>query len=446
VGRLAARRRADRIEASGRGDSTIGEAKHDLTPREERALLVGLALGSGLRARTEATVQELGQLARSAGATVVGSLIQERARRDPATLLGRGKVEDLSRHSRETGADLVLFDEELSPAQQRNLEAAVGVKTLDRTQLILDIFAHRARTREGRLQVELAQLDYLLPRLGGKGILLSRLGGGIGTRGPGETKLETDRRRIRQRIQAVKRDIERVRRERRTRREGRRLAAAPVVALVGYTNAGKSTLFNALSSASASVSDQLFMTLDPLVRKARLGVRRDVLVVDTVGFIQKLPHSLVASFRATLEEVAEAELLLHVMDVSAEDLEERAVAVEKVLAEIGASERPRITVLNKADLVSESRREAVRAARPDSVLVSARSGLGLAELKAALASHLGLTPRPVQLRFRPGDVRVIASVYASGRVTRHEVVGSEVRIEAELPARLIERFRGHLAS
>ena len=226
---------------------------------------------------------------------------------------------------------MVLFDEELSPAQQRNLEKAIERKTLDRTQLILDIFARRARTREGRLQVELAQLDYLLPRLAGRGVLLSRLGGGIGTRGPGETKLETDRRRIRQRIQSVRREIEHVRRERLTRREARARREAPVVALVGYTNAGKSTLFNALTRGGAAVSDQLFMTLDPLVRKVRLGPGRELMLVDTVGFVRKLPHSLVAAFRATLEEVVEADLLLHVVDAARTGIEEREAAVDAVL-------------------------------------------------------------------------------------------------------------------
>ena len=222
------------------------------------------------------------------------------------------------------------FDDELSPAQQRNLEEELGVKTLDRTQLILDIFAKRARTREGRLQVELAQLDYMLPRLTGKGVMLSRLGGGIGTRGPGETKLETDRRRIRQRMQSIRRDIEGVRRNRTTRRDARQRASAPIVALVGYTNAGKSTLFRALTGADTAVSDQLFMTLDPLIRKMRVGGGGEVLLVDTVGFIQKLPHALVAAFRATLEEVVEADLLLHVMDASADDVDQREEAVEAV--------------------------------------------------------------------------------------------------------------------
>jgi GTP-binding protein HflX len=346
--------------------------------------------------------------------------------------------------SQQRGADVILFDDELTPAQQRNLEEQVGKKTLDRTQLILDIFAKRARSREGRLQVELAQLDYMLPRLAGSGVMLSRLGGGIGTRGPGETKLETDRRRIRQRIQSVKSQIEKVRRERRTRREGRRLQAAPVVALVGYTNAGKSTLFNALTFAGTPVSDQLFMTLDPLVRRCRLGAGLSVLLVDTVGFIQKLPHALVAAFRATLEEVVEADLLLHVMDATAEDLEQREAAVSSVLDEIGAGTRPRIAVLNKIDGLTTARKAALAASRPEASLVSARSGEGLEELKAAFAASLELVPRSVRLRFRKGDTRAVSRVYGAGRVTSHEVQGEDVLIEAELPERVLGRFRDHI--
>jgi GTPase len=389
-------------------------------------------------------MEELGQLARSAGASVVGSVIQEKPRLDPATLIGSGKVEEVARIAEEKRADVLLFDHELSPVQQRNLEQAVGRKTLDRTQLILDIFARRARTREGRLQVELAQLDYMLPRLAGKGVLLSRLGGGIGTRGPGETKLETDRRRIRQRIQSIKREIERVRRTRRTRHRGRTRAEAPVVALVGYTNAGKSTLFSALTRAETAASDQLFMTLDPLVRRARLAAGQEALLVDTVGFIQKLPHSLVVAFRATLEEVTEAELLLHVMDASAEDMGEREAAVDEVLSEIGAASRPRIDVLNKVDQLSPARRRALRDARPDAVLVSARTGDGLPELRDTLLRRLELTPTSVRLRFGAKEQRAIAGVYTAGRVLAHEVQGDHVCIEAEIPARLVERYRERL--
>lgn len=391
-------------------------------------------------------MEELGLLARSAGAEVVGSVIQERPRRDPATLIGRGKAQEVARLAAEKDADVLVFDEELSPAQQRNLEEEVERKTVDRTQLILDIFARRARSREGRLQVELAQLDYLLPRLTGRGVLLSRLGGGIGTRGPGETKLETDRRRIRQRIAHVRREIEKVRRDRHTRRLGRQRAATPLVALAGYTNAGKSTLFTALTRAETAVSDHLFMTLDPLVRRAPLGAGQEVLLVDTVGFIQKLPHSLVAAFRATLEEITSADLLLHVMDASAEDVEEREAAVEAVLQEIGARECPRIVVLNKSDRAPAGRARGLQEARAGSVLVSARTGEGLAELKFAIASRLALRPRSVRLRFRAQDARAIAGVYTSGRVTAHEVRGDEVRIEAEIPERMLERYREYLIS
>ncbi len=412
-------------------------------PRE-RALLVGISPGGAARAHAEASLEELGLLAQAAGARVVGSLLQERPRRDPATLIGKGKVEDVARLSEERDANLLLFDDELSPAQQRNLEDAVGRKTLDRTQLILDIFARRARTREGRLQVELAQLDYLLPRLSGRGVLLSRLGGGIGTRGPGETKLETDRRRIRQRIRAVRREIEGVRSSRRVRRLARQRSAAPLVALVGYTNAGKSTLFSVLTHAKAATSDQLFMTLDPLVRRARLGPARDALLVDTVGFIQKLPHGLVDAFRATLEEVSEADLLLHVADASAEHLEEREHAVEQVLREIGAGDKPRLLVLNKADLTPAVRARTLLASRPGSLLLSARTGEGLGALRKELLARLALLPRTVSLRFDTKDGRGIAAVYGTGRVLSHEVAGDEVRLTAEIPERLVERYREHL--
>src|SRR5437763_10998960 len=278
--------------------------------RSERAALVGLISGHARRLEAERSLDELAGLAEAAGAQVVLRVLQERPKPDPSTFLGSGKVATLAASAAETDVDVVIFDNELTPAQLRQIEEKVGRKILDRTQLILDIFARRARTREGKLQVELAQLRYLLPRLVGAGAALSRLGGGIGTRGPGETKLETDRRRIRTRIHAVSEAIDQVRRRRGQLRERRQKASVPTVALVGYTNAGKTTLFNALTRSQAQASDALFVTLDPLVRQLRLPDARELLVSDTVGFIDRLPHALVAAFRATLEEVAEADLVL----------------------------------------------------------------------------------------------------------------------------------------
>src|ERR687897_147423 len=304
----------------------------------ERAALVGLALRRSKKLDAEHSMDELAGLAEAAGATVVLRMIQERPTPDPATFIGSGKLDDLASECARFAADLVIFDNELSPAQLRHIEERIDRKVVDRTQLILDIFARRARTREGKWQVELAQLKYLLPRLVGSGTALSRLGGGIGTRGPGETKLETDRRRIRVRIQAIQREIDHVRQRRSQLRERRQKHSMPTVALVGYTNAGKTTLFNRLTSADAVASDALFVTLDPLVRQVRLPDSRELLVSDTVGFIDRLPHALVAAFRATLEEVAEADLALHVIDVSSAEHERQIAAVKRVLEEVGASE------------------------------------------------------------------------------------------------------------
>src|SRR5438034_2509680 len=322
----------------------------------ERAALVGLIAGRARRLEAERSLDELAALADAAGAHVVLRVLQERPKPDPSTYLGSGKVKTLAASCAETSADLVIFDNELTPAQLRQIEAEVGRKIVDRTQLILDIFARRARTREGKLQVELAQLKYLLPRLVGAGAALSRLGGGIGTRGPGETKLETDRRRIRSRIHAVTEDIEQVRRRRAQLRERRRKASVPTVALVGYTNAGKTTLFNVLTKADAEASNALFVTLDPLVRQVRLPDSRELLVSDTVGFIDRLPHALVAAFRATLEEVAEADLILHVTDAAAADRGRQMTAVRQVLDEVGAIDVPLVEVYNKCDALTPDER------------------------------------------------------------------------------------------
>jgi GTP-binding protein HflX len=310
---------------------------------------------------------------------------------------------------------------------------------VDRTQLILDIFARRARTREGKLQVELAQLEYLLPRLVGAGGALSRLGGGIGTRGPGETKLETDRRRIRSRIHGVKQDIERVRQRRAQLRERRHKASVPTVALVGYTNAGKTTLFNALTDASAAASNALFVTLDPLVRQLRLSDGRELLLSDTVGFIDRLPHALVAAFRATLEEVVEADLVLHVIDAAAGDRERRMAAVSQVLEEVGAISVPLIDVYNKCDQLTADERRRLQEADPASLCISALRREGFDELVETLTSRLALDLRRVSLDFNPDDPRDrerIARLYRHARVLAHEASDGRVSIVADIPRRL----------
>src|SRR5215210_9048080 len=340
----------------------------------ERAALVGLFSSASRQFDPEHSLDELAGLADAAGADVVLRVLQERKKPDPSTFLGSGKVITLRASCDELDAEVVIFDNELSPAQLRNLEEALDRKVLDRTQLILDIFARRARTREGKLQVELAQLKYLMPRLVGSAAALSRLGGGIGTRGPGETKLETDRRRIRHRISILTGDIDEVRKRRAQLRERRHKGAVPTVALVGYTNAGKTTLFNSLTGDDAVASNALFVTLDPLVRRVKLPDRRELLVSDTVGFIERLPHSLVAAFRATLEEVVGADLLVHVIDAAAPDRERRMSAVAAVLAEVGAQRVPSIEVYNKCDRLEEAERARIRTLNPGALCVSAATG------------------------------------------------------------------------
>lgn len=345
----------------------------------EKAITVGVILPKTKKWQVEDSLEELTLLADTAGAEVACSIIQERDSYDPAYLIGRGKVKELSGLCREKEANLIIFDDDLTPAQVRNLEEAIGVKVLDRTELILDIFAQRAKTKEGKLQVELAQLRYLLPKLVGKGLILSRLGGGIGTRGPGEMKLEIDRRRIREKIKRIEKALEKVGKTRDLHRKSR--IGIPTLALVGYTNAGKSTLFNALTKAHAKIDDKLFVTLDPLIRKIRLPRGGEAFLSDTVGFIRKLPHHLVAAFRATLEEVREADLLLHVIDASINNMEEQIESVNTVLKELEVLHLPVIYVYNKIDRLEdpESFRK-IFLNKPEGVAISALYGEGISDL------------------------------------------------------------------
>jgi len=387
------------------------------------------------------SLDELANLAHSAGADEVGRVVQARKRPDPALYVGRGKIEEAAALLAATGATMVIFDDELSPAQARNLERELGVRVVDRTQLILDIFAQRARTKEARLQVELAQLRYLLPRLSGIGTTLSRLGGGIGTRGPGETKLEVDRRRIRTRIAELRRELEAVRRQRALQREGREGFLALTVALVGYTNAGKSTLFNRLTGAEVYADDRLFATLDPTIRHVSLPGGRRALLVDTVGFIRKLPHELVAAFRATLEEVVYADLLVHVVDVSRDDWYDQARAVYDVLDQIGAGDKPIVTALNKIDLAPGEIVAGHLGRLARSVAISARTGEGLDQLLRAIEE---LAPEPVvrwrfTIPYTEGHVR--SWIHTHGRVLKEEYAPAGVVLVAELARSLADRVR-----
>ena len=412
------------------------------SPRE-RAALVGLVTGAARRADADQSLDELAGLADAAGADVALRVLQERAKPDPATFIGSGKVTSLTVACDEADVDLVIFDNELTPAQLGQLEKRLARKVVDRTQLILDIFARRARTREGKWQVELAQLKYLLPRLAGSGTALSRLGGGIGTRGPGETKLETDRRRIRMRIQAIQRDIDQMRQRRSQLRERRQKRSVPTVALVGYTNAGKTTLFNRMTNESAVASDALFVTLDPLVRRVKLPDRRELLVSDTVGFIDRLPHALVAAFRGTLEEVAEADLALHVIDASSRERDRHVAAVLRVLEEVDAAAVPRIDVYNKVDVIGTDASRRLQDAHPAASLVSARTGEGVADLMRMVAARLALDTRRVTITFDNSsefDRQQVSRLYRVARVISHVNTNGRVVIEADVPRRFIERL------
>jgi len=397
---------------------------------------------------TEESLAEFRELLESAGGEVVAEIVQRRPRPDPATLIGSGKVEEIAGVAASTEAELILFDHDLTPTQLRNLEAALPCRVLDRTQLILDIFARHARTREGQVQVELAQLEYLLPRLTGRGKAMSQLGGGIGTRGPGETKLETDRRRIQRRIDQLKGELEAVRRVRHQQRQRREAVPVPTVALVGYTNAGKSTLFNAMTGAGVLASARMFATLDPKLRAVELPSRRRVLLSDTVGFIRNLPHTLVTSFRATLEEVVQAEVLIHVRDASSGYGEEQKTQVERVLGELESLAKPRIEVLNKIDLLPEVEREALlsrtNASPKDrgAVALSARSGEGIAALLEAIDEALHIDPLvEAELLVPQSEGAVLSMIEAGTIIHAREYESNAVRLKISGPASLIGRLR-----
>ena len=403
----------------------------------------GVTLGS---ADADDSLRELRELATSAGAQVVGTLLQRSPEPDPATLLGRGKVHEVRTQARTTAADLVILDHDLTPTQLRNLEKSLDLKVIDRTQIILDIFARRARSREGQLQVELAQLNYLLPRLAGRGTLLSRLGGGIGTRGPGEQQLEYDRRRIRRRLRHLTEAIERVRSQRALHRAHRRDQNFQTVALVGYTNAGKSTLFNALTSAEVVTSARLFATLDPTVRALSLASHRPALLSDTVGFIRKLPPHLVAAFRATLEELEGSSLLLHVTDASDAQRDSQDAAVEALLEELGVVSTPRLHVWNKVDLLEPGERRKL-AADAANVSISAQTGEGLEVLRQRIDEALAADPLvEADFELSPGDGKHLALLHRTGTVVSTQYEAGRVRVRARVPESVRARLRASTLS
>ena len=370
---------------------------------------------------------------------------QRRQRPDSATLIGKGKVEELAGAVASVDPDLVIFDYELTPSQQRNLERELKVRVIDRTQLILDIFARHARTREGQMQVELAQLEYMLPRLAGRGVEMSQLGGGIGTRGPGETQLETDRRKIYRRIRHVKEQLENVRRIRGQQRQRRESVPVAVVALVGYTNAGKSTLFNALTNAGVLESSRMFATLDPTLRHVKLPSKREILVSDTVGFIRHLPHTLVSAFRATLEEVQRATLLLHVADATSPTADEQQAQVEEVLRELEVQDKPRLYVMNKMDLLPDVQRESL-VDSANVVHVSAAKGIGIDQLLQRIDDLMEQDPvRTVRLQVPQSEGKALATLDAKAVVLSRSYRDGYVDLEVQAPASVLRRMKSFLA-
>lgn len=425
-------------------DKQTGTAS--LQVMSERAILIGMEWGRNDSLWTvDDSLEELKQLADTAGATVIKKFIQKRPKPDPAFFIGRGKVQELALYAQQENIDLCIFDDELSPAQQRNIESVMGIRILDRTALILDIFAQRARTNEGKLQVELAQLQYTLPRIMGKGLMLSRLGGGIGTRGPGETKLEVDRRRIRDRIAFIKDQIEKVKAVRSLHRSKRKKNNVFEVSLVGYTNAGKSTLLNTLTNSDIYAKDQLFATLDPTTRQLTLPNKQEIIITDTVGFIQRLPHQLIAAFRSTLEVVTEADLLVHVIDVSHELYKEQAAAVHEVLKEIGAESKPVITVYNKIDKLPPDSKLADRLAlEEDTVCISAAKKLNLESLQQMIESHLKSKAVEVTLCIPYAETAKAAQLHETANVLEQEYTENGAVMKVILPVEDLEAYNEYI--
>lgn len=425
-------------------DKQTGTAS--LQVMSERAILIGMEWGRNDSLWTvDDSLEELKQLADTAGATVIKKFIQKRPKPDPAFFIGRGKVQELALYAQQENIDLCIFDDELSTAQQRNIESVMGIRILDRTALILDIFAQRARTNEGKLQVELAQLQYTLPRIMGKGLMLSRLGGGIGTRGPGETKLEVDRRRIRERIAFIKDQIEKVKAVRSLHRSKRKKNNVFEVSLVGYTNAGKSTLLNTLTNSDIYAKDQLFATLDPTTRQLTLPNKQEIIITDTVGFIQRLPHQLIAAFRSTLEVVTEADLLVHVIDVSHELYKEQAAAVHEVLKEIGAETKPVITVYNKIDKLPPDSKLADRLAlEEDAVCISAAKKLNLETLQQMIESHLKSKAVEVTLCIPYAETAKAAQLHETANVLEQEYTENGAVMKVILPVEDLEAYNEYI--
>ncbi len=409
--------------------------------RSERVFLIGVELKSREAADVRESLEELAELALTAGGEIIGHATQKLDTPNAATYIGKGKAEELSVSCRESDVDTVIFDDELSPAQTRNLEKIFECKILDRTALILDIFSQRARTREGKLQIELAQLQHLLPRLTRFWTHLSRQKGGIGMRGgEGESQLEADRRKTQERIDRIIRDLESVRRQRETQRAGRQRSNWPLASIVGYTNAGKSTLLNQLTGAEVLAMDKLFATLDPTTRRLKLPTNQNVLLTDTVGFIKKLPHGLVEAFKATLEEVVQADLLLHVVDVSHPQAFEQIDAVNTVLGEIEAGNKPTLMIFNKIDQLPGGIPAALREKYPQSVAISARSGEGIEPLLAEIGTQLRPIREFLDLRVPLEKAAIIARIHAIGQVVESRYTGKHARFKVRIPPHLLEEF------